>query len=136
MRDLTIKFVWLSMLVLLVCIGIIWGRPMALLFIQETQSRFQQHSFHERTYENVICPTANRVRTFHTNHLRLPTQGELDQNSSNHSSVVVVLIYTNSFHGERSWGRRGIDFMLCVPIGDWSLYYRSWDGKEFKFWTD
>ncbi len=37
---------------------------------------------------------------------------------------------------QRSWGRAGADFLICVHSGEWSLYGQSWDGLEWKLWTD
>jgi hypothetical protein len=111
-------------------------RKMMTYFSQESQSNRGQQNVHARTFERVLRPAAEWVRSFHRDNERLPSQAELNDSASNHGWSNMILIYTNAAAGEASWTKPGTDFVLCVHISDWNLYYQSWDAKEFKYWTD
>jgi hypothetical protein len=94
-------------------------------------------ALHANTYRIIIRPTSTWVQDFYERHKRLPNQAEVDEYMGvAHSVAAPIVIYTSKPHGERLWGEQGKDFLLCAPVGDWNLFYRSWDGKEFKYWTD
>ncbi|HYG36841.1 MAG TPA: hypothetical protein VEC99_18760 [Clostridia bacterium] len=136
MRKLVILFCFSAVLIVLVGASTVGWQVRALPMVWlQFRSWVRQSGTHENLYEVVLRPRAAWVKDFYMQNQRLPTQEELNGAASS-SDPVIVVIYTNTPQGDPPWPHPGRDFMLCVPAGDWSLYLQSWDGKEFKYWTD
>jgi len=122
--------------VLAVAIGCLWFIPSGRLWMAETWSRLGSSNLNLRTYETVVRPAADWVRSFRLQHGRLPGAAEFsDYAKAQFPSFSVVLDDTQP-SWQRSWGRQGVDFMVCVHVDEWNLYLQSWDRAEWKSWTD
>lgn len=111
--------------------------PVLFPFVREIQSGLRNHKLHNSIYASQIRPTALWVQSYTASYARLPSQSELDNyTASNYSSSFPVLISTNAASGEAVFRNPGVDFVICVMIGDWRLYFQSWDKKEFKYWVE
>lgn len=108
----------------------------ALLWLPETMARIRDSSSNRRTYELVVRPATDWVTAFRREHNRLPTDSELGSYAKINWPSFSVGIYDSQPKWQGSWGQAGVDFMLCVHTGEWNLYRQSWDGREWKAWTD
>ena len=99
----------------------------------ETWSRITHRSQHHRTYETVLRPTADWVRTFQKREGRLPKDKEVQSYAETRFPDLAVGVFSPRF-GKSA--RADVDFEIYVHIDDWNLYYDSWDGQEWNEWTD
>jgi hypothetical protein len=134
-----IRFLFLMFIVMIVIAGVGFAptiKNLITLHRSERASEARQRDLHRRMYEAILRPTARWVRRFQASNGRLPSQDELEGFTKSHFDPSTLLIYTNSFQGERRWQNPGVDFVLLMHVSDWNLYYQSWDSKEFKYWSD
>jgi hypothetical protein len=125
-----------GLLLVFVCFAARFAKPMFSMALQEKRSRTQNLLWHKQCYETRIRPTAVWVESFLFEKKRLPNQAELDSFTETQFPECPLVIYTNAPSSEPPWPAPGCDFMLCMPTGDWALYYRSYDKREFSYWTD
>lgn len=111
-----------------------WFTGILPMFI-EGRSRVRNGPYHDELYKTSIRPKAEWVKAFYAEHQRFPTQQELNPPLSLNTNIVFV-IDTNAFRSKPAWPNPGRDFILSASAGDWNLYLQSWDGKEYKYWTD
>jgi hypothetical protein len=127
----------LSFLVLgLAACATLWFIPGGRLWVAETLVRVADSGSNEKAYQTVVRPATDWARQFHRDHHRLPTRNEVDAHATDAWPGFSVSIYDTQPQWQRSWGQFGVDFMVCVHTGEWNLYRQSWDGREFKAWTD
>jgi len=133
--DMT-RFLSSVALALVACFACLWFVPGGRLWLSETVARIADSSSNQRAYETVVRRAADWVRAFRQQHSRLPMVSELDGYAKTNCPGFSVGIYDSPPTWQRSWGQLGVDFMVCVHAGEWNLYRQSWDGKEWKAWTD
>ena len=110
--------------------------PIGQLFYTEWRSERSQRGLHERTYQNLIRPTARWVTDFAKQNGRLPNEAEINHgNIIKYPDYAWVTIQVKPNPGE-AWGVVGVDFVLSVDNADWRLFYSSWNKSEFKVWLD
>ena len=128
-----LSFLVLGLVASCVCLWFVPGRR---LWVGETLARVADSESNEMAYQTVVRPATDWVRQFHREHQRLPTPDELDAHATNAGPGFSVSLYDTQPQWQRSWGQLGVDFMLCVHTGEWNLYRQSWNGREWKAWTD
>lgn len=128
------KYGFLLLLMVVATLSVTY--PMLKLGWEELLSRRRNKALHEKIFASVIVPTAKWVEASYSSNLCLPDQNEVERYAASISFVpLTILIYTNSIPA----GQEQLsvpNFELCVPIGDWNLFYRSCDRKQYKYWTD
>jgi hypothetical protein len=127
------KPVVLISLSLLAAIALLFA---ALFWLPEFSARIRDSASNRHAYETVVRPATDWVRAFHLQHGRLPKDAELDGYAKTNWPSFSVGIYDSPPTWQHTWGRVGADFMVCVHTGEWNLYRQSWDGGEWKAWTD
>jgi hypothetical protein len=120
---------------LLVVAFLLLATPQGRYLMSEPLSLLRQRQLHETAYRTSLRPGAAWVSSFLDSHDRLPTQVELNEFVSS-NGLHLMYIRTNESMGEAAWKNPGKDFILSAPVNDWHLYYRSWDKKEYRYWTD
>ena len=108
----------------------------ALYSLPEFYARIRDGARNRRAYENVVRPACDWVRAFHQQSGRLPTSVELDGYAKTNWLGFSVGIFDSPPTWQNTWGRLGVDFMVCAHTGEWNLYRQSWDGGEWKAWTE
>jgi hypothetical protein len=127
------KSIVLIPLILVAVIALLFA---ALFWLPEVNASVRDRSSIQQAYVLAVRPATEWVRAFHQQHGRLPTDTELDGYAKANWAGYIVGIYDSPPKWQHSWGRLGVDFMLCVHTGEWNLYRQSWDGGEWKAWTD
>jgi hypothetical protein len=107
-----------------------------LLWLPEVNASIRDRSSNRQAYETVVRPASDWVRAFYQQHSRLPTDAELEGYARTNWPSFSVGIYDSPPGWQHTWGRSGVDFMVDVHTGEWNLYRQSWDGGEWKAWTD
>jgi hypothetical protein len=114
----------------------LWLIPGGRLWVAETLARFADSDSNAQAYKTVVRPATDWVRQFRREHQRLPRRDEVDAHATNAWPGFSVYLYDTQPQWQRSWGQPGVDFMMCVHTGEWNLFRQSWDGREWKAWTD
>lgn len=124
--------------VCVVIVGVLAFSSIGRYCITYVTSAVRLSSIEKRVYEKMIRPTAKWVRTFHEQEGRLPSEQEIKAFIQSHPEFesVALGVSTNSMGSMDHLWRPGRDFVVWADVGDWNLYYNSWDGREWKEWTD
>jgi hypothetical protein len=87
----------------------------------------------------VVRPTVRWFYDFQNQHGKLPTPEEARNFALTNTPNYGVVLYDTKPNWEEiaghSW-RAGIDFVVCAHVDEWNLYHNSWDGMEWRAWTD
>jgi hypothetical protein len=110
--------------------------PIGRMFVEETRSRVRQRPLHEQTFQTVLRPATDWVRTFRDREKRLPTEAEFTRYAQQRFPGISVGVYDSQIPWMRDRGCRDLDFMVWAHVSDWTLYRQSWDMREWKVWTD
>ncbi len=110
--------------------------PVGCMFVDETRSRVRQRPLHEQTFQNVLRPATDWVRTFRGREKRLPSEAEFTSYARQQFPGISVGVYNSQIPWMRERGCSGLEFMVWAHVSDWTLYRQSWDTREWKVWTD
>ncbi len=78
-----------------------------------------------------VQPLAGFVTSFRDAHGRLPTEADFREWVEKNPQPGAVEYYPQRPDFVADWGTPGRDFLVGAWRGQWMLYYRSWDGKDF-----
>ena len=121
------------------CLSIVVAIAIALMGLlrgPELSARIRDRSLNDRVYRTVVRPATDWVIDYHKQHGELPTESAFASHAESTWPGWSLGIYTKPPKWQRSWGQIGKDFLLCAQPGEWILYKQSWDGDEWKAWTD
>lgn len=122
-----------GLLVLMLC------APLIIIEGSHLKAELTTRSLREQTYRKVVRPSVNWVQEFRTTEGRLPTRGEVKAFALTNTPHYSVILYDSKPNWKNlasyNW-RKGVDFMICVPVDEWNLYCNSWNGREWRAWTD
>ena len=104
--------------------------------LQKAVTRFSDSEANRQLFETVVRPATDRVRWFQQTHGRLPDSTEISFNFLGRWPAFQFSIYDSQPPWLRSWGRPGVDFVMCVHAGEWNLMHQSWDDLESSAWTE
>lgn len=85
-------------------------------------------------YAQVIIPRAVWVERFRGDHGRFPTSDEYHQSQGGYAEKCAVI--TTKPPWQKDWGEEGRAFMVGTGVGEWNLYYQSWDQKRWWEWNE
>lgn len=93
----------------------------------------------QKVYRDVVRPTAQWVHSFHSQHERLPTKEELGVFAQTNSLSRGVWIYDSTLRwpevAHHRW-KEGVDFVVTSSTKNWTLFYNSWDQREWSYWRN
>src|SRR5690242_14003405 len=98
------------LILILACVVMVIASPLLIrlgrLWVTETRSRVQQRPLHERTFQTVLRPATDWVRTFRDREKRLPTEGEFTSYAQQQFPGISVGVYDSQIPWMRERGCR------------------------------
>ena len=118
---------------LVICWNVV---PGGRAWMQERASRIAYHSANRQAFTSVVRPAVDWVRGFHREHGRFPTQAEVTAHASAAWPEYGLCVWESPLSWQRTRGKAGVDFTVCVRAEEWNLYMQSWDRQTFMEWTE